>query len=871
MESNFLRLCRIKLSKQSVRVNRRFFHCWKCMLICVAASLIACSEKKSAQLFQFTINVDSSYLASAHFELSNIKLINASGEASTVIKEGVNIEWHTGEENAKHIINNFLPDQGYSEISFELTIKSLTYLKAYHLGEHTLIDSLHRKVPDEKSRFSFHSNLTQTKKTHTNVKQLDIVFDADRSVIPLFKKENTVTSLFKPVFLINKNPQISSSNTIDANAIILADAKNRPLLSGAFTETYKQAMLDNKLPTQFFSPEGEPLSTTIDQLLFGQRLFATVGHGSINFRLLEGRLVGRIKSTLPLVVLPLIYNQSPLTHRQSLAVKLDSNSFDKFSPTQGQLINIKGFSLAEEFYASNIQLIDESQVTYKMVLPLSLSARPIHQLTSEVLQFDPVALKDIHQVIQMQGLVINDKQIESINIQDAEIAIYTDRIVDGNRLQQYEDFSKVKNELGSLLLNAGHLNEIHAKGQLIDKTLFAQSLTFVVYGSSILDSLYSTELEEEYKDKNPTLNDDSNALPDPSSVILAASLAAGLPLTTIAIYLIYKNTRRDNAGKSVSSFIAPDSPTANNDSEYNQWYLKEYSDLIKKNPDGYFTLNGIEIDTLIQTNKMIELQTMVDYLNAYNINNGDILFQALNAEKKIDTPKSLIVGIDEYQQNIFLLPRHLQYYPQEAAQLSQADSENYHRELADWKKAQTTQKRKDIASFLKDFQQSNKHYAIMPALINQHFNSVIFIKNADGQSITPIIVEPFNGEPNVPKPTAQQIIDLLPDNITAEYPFDLQKHLKVINTGIQNDGCSCGPISALGATAIVEQMRKQGVNTQALTPLVLDDIKKQIKAMPIFEPTPGHPRVRHQMIKAFDFTNQIDSELPSKRKAIKYP
>jgi hypothetical protein len=840
------------------------------MLSCITASLIACSEKESGQVFQFTINVDSSYLASAHFELSNIKLINATGEALTVVEDGVNIEWHTGEENAKHIIHRILPDQTYSEISFELTIKSLTYLKAYHLGEHTLIDSLNQKVPDEKSRFSFHSNLTQTKKNHTNVKRIDIVFDANRSVIPLFKEKETVTSLFKPVFLINKNPHISSSNKIDANAIILADNQNRPQLSGAFNEIYKQALFDNKLPIQFFSPEGEPLSTTIDQLLFGQRLFATVDHDSINLQLLEGRLIGRIKSIKPLVVFPLKYNQSPLTHRQPIAVTLDSNSLDKFSPTQGQLIHINGFSLTEEFYASNIQLMDESQITYKMVLPLSLSARPIHQITSEIIQFDPVVLKGIHQVIQMQGLVINDKQIESINMQDAQIAIYIDRVADGNRFQQYEDFNQAKDMLGSLLLNAGHLNEIHAKGQLIDKTLFAQSLTFVVYGSSILDSLYSTELEEEYKDKKPTLNDESNALPDPSTVIIAASLAAGLPLTTIAIYLIYNKTLGNSNDESVFSFITPNSPTENNDGSYNQWYLKEYSELIKKNADGRYTLNDIEIDTLIQTNKMIELQTMVDYINSYNKHNGDILFQALNEKKEIDIPKNLIVGIDEYRQNIFLLPRHLQYYPQEVAQLSQADSEKYNRELADWKKEQAIQKRKNIANFLKDFQRSDKQYAIMPALINQHFNSLIFVKNADGQSITPIIIEPFNGEPNIPKPTARHIIDLLPDNDTAEYPFDLQKNLKVINTGIQNDGCSCGPISALAATALVEQMRKQGVNSQALSPLALDDIKNQIKAMPVFEPTPGHPRVRHQMIKAFDFTNQIDSELPSKPRAIKY-
>jgi hypothetical protein len=64
-------------------------------------------------------------------------------------------------------------------------------------------------------------------------------------------------------------------------------------------------------------------------------------------------------------------------------------------------------------------------------------------------------------------------------------------------------------------------------------------------------------------------------------------------------------------------------------------------------------------------------------------------------------------------------------------------------------------------------------------------------------------------------------------------------------------------------------MLKRGLNGLDLTPLALDSIKK-IKPSPIFKPTPTHPRVRHQIIKAFDFTNQIDNEVPSKPKTIKY-
>ncbi|MCY4046146.1 MAG: hypothetical protein OXE99_13875 [Cellvibrionales bacterium] len=827
-----------------------------------------CEQKNDSYSTTLSMQVHASYLSSVEFTLSNIRLITPEGDKVKLNHQPIAMRWFSGEVIAKKLANLTIPNNNYSDIAFDIDVQKLTFLDAYHAGETLFIDSLAQTIPSEKRVFSYRAQLPFK---HDDSRHLRLIFDADRSISPLFIEQEKITALFNPLFRLDDTPLPEITPlTSDANLMVLADAKQQPAFYGRFSEIFHQIQTTQQHPINILTTNNHPASLTIHQLLTGQRIHAQLNHDSLDLKLLPGDLIGKVLSTTPLTLSPITYNHSPLTHIKSLQI-IDKTSKQKsFAPAVNQLIRVRGISAEGGFMATALSLIDRQEVIYQMLLPLSLHQLPIKRITPDTIELDTDLAKKVHQVITSNGLTMNTADIASIQIQGAKVDIYIDRVAPGQYLKIYDHYAEAKQDLKQLLQHAAHINEIRVKGQLVDSVLIADTLSFTVYGSSILDSLYANELEEIIQ-TNQADEEAQNLLTKVAATF--ASLTIGMPLISASAYLIYKISIKESTDIK-NSFPSPNDetqppPTPDNYLNFNQWFLKNYENILKVNQEGNYTLNNLDVDDLINTNNMIKIQTMVDYLSAYNRQNGNYLFQIEDKDKQIDFHTNSILDIESFRQNIYLLPRHLQFHQKEVESFSAEDQITYYEELELWKDKLREKETKRITAFLTAFHQSDKQYAIMPILMGIHFNSIIFLKNADDQSITPIIVEPLEGEINAVSGTAQKTIALLPDSTNTEHPFNLQKDVKIINTGIQQDSCSCGPISAIGATAILEKIRNNGITADDLTPVKLNEIKQEIRDQPIFEPTAGHPNVRLQMIKAFDFQDQIESPI-EKIKSIKF-
>ncbi len=279
--------------------------------------------------------------------------------------------------------------------------------------------------------------------------------------------------------------------------------------------------------------------------------------------------------------------------------------------------------------------------------------------------------------------------------------------------------------------------------------------------------------------------------------------------------------------------------------QLDQWYRSNFPDLFTSphNDENIFFENE-DITDLLKKNMMIDLRLAVNFIAAYSQKNHDILFYKHESNHQANEP------IDRLK-NSFIDPTILTHTKK---------PEDVPEQL------KTSIKTSNI-NFIEDFYKSTKRYAILPGLPGAHFNAIVLVKSEGGKGIIPIIIEPGSGYSEEYKlSTMNRLIQMLPDNNELQVKLDLKDNVRRINADIQkNEGTSCGPISLVAATRLIEAIEAGKISPDNLSTdfvkLMIDDIKNHQD----FKWEPGFPRLRNYILHNLDKDNRLKKQSPYKR------
>ena len=327
--------------------------------------------------------------------------------------------------------------------------------------------------------------------------------------------------------------------------------------SGHLRGSYEGVFIDGKLVTAesqeeeiklhsdvyFYDEGGTGLSLELDDLLSGQAITGSMDENQGHLTLLQSRLIAQVVSMSPMMIKPLSYNN--FLQPASILLALDYQ--DDLTYSTGQLLSLSGVALGSTFRADSVEAIASDAVAFSLVLPSSLTDSPIESLLhGHLIALQPKRYEDAKIELTIAGSLVQlEGQVDYVDVSQANIRLYNDRITEANRVESFSSFKEAEESLKRLLLDAHHINEIHAKGQLKDSVLLADTIDMVIYGSSILDVIETGSLEEEINSaKNVTKNKaKENNSSNQTVVILGSTLAVGTVLAAGGLYLFFRESR----------------------------------------------------------------------------------------------------------------------------------------------------------------------------------------------------------------------------------------------------------------------------------------------------------------------------------------
>lgn len=292
-----------------------------------------------------------------------------------------------------------------------------------------------------------------------------------------------------------------------------------------------------------YSPEGDPLDVPLESLISGQQVKGVINADASEYYLLQGKLLAMIVKTSPLVVQPLTYNGVAINTLAPLV--LEANTSEELFV--GDVVNVTGFGTQEKFFSHSIKRVVEERLTYRILLPQSLS----ESLITEIQEQRLFVLNEKTQNHSKESLTIENTalslalDVDFIEATDASVTVYIDRLIDSNRYETFSDFSSALPVILFQLKSMHHINEIHATGFLKGSIFIAEKIELVFYGFSTFDFMSTQrqldQLATEGLEENNLIHENGNQ----KTYLIGAGLAAGLALSAsgllVAKHLFNKN------------------------------------------------------------------------------------------------------------------------------------------------------------------------------------------------------------------------------------------------------------------------------------------------------------------------------------------
>lgn len=844
----------------------------KIIVIFTLIALISCHKTPSHKgSVEITLKVNSDFILASQFSIAQLVFYNQDNQPFRLLDNNPITLTLDSDDTSRLILKASIPEGQYSQVEIKLALSQSAFwaLNENELITLSLINSLNQAIPSEAVEFTVKAQIEATPLTiaKEQTATLQLLFDADKSIQPLGQRTEAspITSLFKPYWHakailsdrhfyaeVNEHdglnliiqPQYSSGTeilvvnerdlffinemsvdqtvffstitnqsgllrideSIESKKITWLTADNNRLLKGtlfkstldelpsyAIVGIFTQGETPNFTkvaikPNLTLTLENQGFNIAIDSfapLLKGQQLTGVIDSTGASLTLQNTKMMGLITSYNPPTIKALTYHHLPLAHTPSLIVKTVTPEIQTMP--LNSLIEFEGVAVNNAFYHSKIIQIGTNQATLSIRLPPTLSPGLISSMKSGLWTLRKADFDTEHWQIKLSnGLLTYDKKIDQIDVTEAKFSLFSDRYTDGSLITHYDSVERFENALKVYLMDAAHINEIHATGFIVNNLFYANKIDMVIYGPSsfdvqntdlVIDNINSTDNSQgvvEEEDSKPFSTQLSNG--ETLAIILATT--PFVSATGLLLYYLKQNP-------------TPATQTSGN---------KFKAFLLKANP-----------------NKLEEIKGKIILADGSNMDLSDLLNNQMITDDIIkkfweNFAKEHSINLENY--------------------VSSFNSTN--NELANFQGTVDFNK-----PYFDNFKSSDKsNFWIVPIVENMHFNTLLFVKTKGG--IQPILIEPFQRAFGTLADTAKKVIKA----------YGIEKELIQLNSGIQNDGCSCGPISAVFAKDFILSLNKKFEKNEQidLNSTSVNTIKNEIKVNNKYYIEPNAYNIRADML-----------------------